>query len=364
MLSSKLIVKALRDLAAITGVRFFLLTPSGEFITGTAPLPPAIAKQARQLSGDPEKPSEQDTTQGPVFFSIKHKNRFLYLLAAEGEEASFAGRIAVSEISNLLSASEERLDKDNFIQRILLDNLMQTELHTYAKKLKIREESKRMVCLLEIPDPSDAESVLDALKTMFLTSGSQHYVCPVNAGQIAVVSDLTSSRVEEESRKIAEMINDMLGTQAMIPVRLSYGGVSENLTFLSQSYKEAHLAMEVGKIFFPDQPIISYQKLGIGRLIYHLPQSLCELFLKETFKKDIFKELDKETTATVQQFFDNNLNVSETARQLYVHRNTLVYRLERFEKMTDLDLRRFDDALTFKIAMMVHAYLAYMEKKE
>jgi carbohydrate diacid regulator len=86
--------------------------------------------------------------------------------------------------------------------------------------------------------------------------------------------------------------------------------------------------------------------------------SLCEMFIKEIFgERNI--DLDDETMVTIQKFFENSLNISETARQLYIHRNTLVYRLERLEKMIGLDIRKFEDAMTFKIAMMVIAHMDY-----
>ena len=121
------------------------------------------------------------------------------------------------------------------------------------------------------------------------------------------------------------------------------------------------MALEVGKIFYVDKNVIAYSNLGIGRLIYQLPLPLCKMFIKEIFMNTSPDEFDEETLTTINKCFENNLNVSETSRQLYIHRNTLVYRLDKLQRSTGLDLRVFDDAITFKIALMVVKYMKYME---
>ena len=122
------------------------------------------------------------------------------------------------------------------------------------------------------------------------------------------------------------------------------------------------MALDVGKIFYSHKKVIAYGNLGIGRLIYQLPLPLCKMFIKEIFDDKTPDDFDEETLTTINKFFENNLNVSETSRQLYIHRNTLVYRLDKLQKSTGLDLRVFEDAITFKIALMVVKYMNYMEK--
>ena len=157
--------------------------------------------------------------------------------------------------------------------------------------------------------------------------------------------------------KLARSILDSLGLDKQSGSHIAYGAIVRELKEVSRSYKEARMALDVGKIFFDDRDVIAYSSLGIGRLIYQLPTTLCEMFLREVFKKNPIDALDQETLFTINKFFENNLNVSETARKLFVHRNTLVYRLEKIKKLTGLDLREFDDAITFKVALMVKKYL-------
>ena len=165
-----------------------------------------------------------------------------------------------------------------------------------------------------------------------------------------------------ELKHIAEMIVDMVNSEAMVNVRVSYGTIVHELKNVSRSFKEAKMALDVGRIFYAEKDVIAYHALGIGRLIYQLPESLCRIFIQEVFgSSTIPEEVDEEILATVQKFFENSLNISETSRQLFVHRNTLVYRIEKVQKATGLDMRVFEDALTFNIALMVVNYLKYLE---
>lgn len=363
MLSSRLIYQALSELAQITQTSIYLTDPSGNPPAGFAPLPDNLSERIRVFASSDES-TALFPEGGPVLTRFIQKGRTVYILAVSGKNSDSVAKIALSELGSLLSASEERMDKNHFIQRVLMDNFLLTELHEAAKKLKIHEDVPRAVCLLEASSAEDADAALTALQAMFGTAGSRQFVCRTDALQIAVVSELPSGAdYGREVRRIANMLADMLDTQAMISARIACGSPADSLTGLSQSYKEARMTMDVGKIFFPGQQIISYENLGIGRLIYQLPPSLCEVFLKETFDHNVFKELDKESMTTILQFFDNNLNISETARQLYLHRNTLVYRLEKLEKTTGMDLRKFDEAMIFKIAMMVNDYLTYTQNQ-
>ena len=164
--------------------------------------------------------------------------------------------------------------------------------------------------------------------------------------------------------EVAETTVAMMNTEAMINVRVAYGTIVEELKDVSKSYKEAKMALDVGKIFYAEKTVTAYSTLGIGRLIYQLPINLCEMFIEEIFGGKVPEELDEETLTTINTFLENNLKVSETSRQLYVHRNTLLYRLEKLEKYTGLDIRIFDDALTLKIALMVVRYMRYLESMD
>lgn len=243
------------------------------------------------------------------------------------------------------------MDKNRFIQNLLLDNLLLVDIYNQAKKMKIPVELRRAVFLVEARNEGD-NLILDTLKGLYAT-GTRDFVTAVDEKHVILVKAVESTEDYGDLSKTARTIADTLNMEAMVSVRVSYGTIIEELKDVSKSYKEAAMALEVGRVFYEEKTILAYNELGIGRLIHQLPESLCRMFLKEVFDGDVEGMFDDEELQTVFTFFDNNLNISETARQLYIHRNTLVYRLEKIQKRTGLDVRVFDDALTFKIAMMV-----------
>lgn len=266
----------------------------------------------------------------------------------------------IGQIMQLTDAYKEKYNKSSFIHNLLMDHVLQMDMYNRAKKFHVSVEANRVVFIVETENEEDA-AALEIMKHLF-QSGKGDYVLQEDTRNIVLVKQLKDKADEETIRDIAEMIVDMVNTEAMSKVRVSYGNLSTKLDDLSRSYKEARMALEVGRIFYQEQTIIPYGKLGIGRLIYQLPVPLCKMYLKEVFGDRLPDTFDEETITTINIFFDNNLNISETARQLYVHRNTLVYRLEKLQKQTGLDIRVFDDALTFKIAIMVAGYMKFMKE--
>lgn len=267
---------------------------------------------------------------------------------------------AIGQIMQLTGAYKEKYNKASFIQNLLMDNILLVDMYNRAKKFRIDIEAKRTVFIVETETEEDI-AALEIIKHLFQSQNGD-YVITVDTHSIVLVKQMKDGSDEETMRDIAEMIVDMVNAEAMSKVRVSYGTMSEKLDDLSRSYKEARMALEVGRIFYSEQTIIPYGKLGIGRLIYQLPVPLCKMYLKEVFGDRLPDTFDEETITTINIFFDNNLNISETARQLYVHRNTLVYRLEKIQKQTGLDIRVFEDALTFKIASMVAGYMKFMKE--
>ena len=185
------------------------------------------------------------------------------------------------------------------------------------------------------------------------------FVLSIGETDVALIQQLPESTEPQGSREDRHAASRKpCARSGESTVVVGIGTMAMHLRDLAKSYKEAQIAIEVGKVFDTEKYIINYENLGIGRLIYQLPTTLCEMFLQEVFKKNPIDALDQETLFTINKFFENNLNVSETARKLFVHRNTLVYRLEKIKKLTGLDLREFDDAIAFKVALMVKKYLA------
>ena len=255
-------------------------------------------------------------------------------------------------------AYKERFDKDNFIKNLLLDNLLLVDIYNRAKKLHIDVETKRVVFILETGQGKDY-TALENVKNIFQGKKGD-FITAVDEKSIIVVKEVNPGDGYAEMQKIAESILQAVREKDEL-VHIAYGTIVKELKEVSRSYKEARMALDVGKIFFDEKEIIAYSSLGIGRLIYQLPIPLCKMFIKEIFENKSPDDFDEETITTINKFFENSLNVSETSRQLYIHRNTLVYRLDKLQKSTGLDLRVFEDAITFKIALMVVRYMKYME---
>ena len=359
LVSSQVLQKTIDELRAITRIDLCVLSLEGQMLASTfsenSPNPDYIREFANS-------PADSQVLQGYHFFKVYDDQNVEYVLVTGGgsEDAYMIGKIAVSQIQNLIIAYKERLDKNNFIQNLLLDNLLLVDIYNRAKKLRIDTDVKRVVFMVETKYEKD-NSAMETVKSLF-ASKPKDFITAIDEKSIIIVKELKESDDFEELNRIARTLVDMLNAEAMSQVRVSYGNVIHEIKDVSRSYKEAKMALEVGKIFYSDKIVIPYSNLGIGRLIYQLPIPLCQMFMKEVFGDQLPDTFDDETLTTINKFFENNLNVSETSRQLYVHRNTLVYRLEKLQKSTGLDIRVFDDALTFKIAMMVVSYMKYMEK--
>ncbi len=300
-------------------------------------------------------PADSQVVQNRHFFKIYKEEAVAYILVTRGNDASLTGRIAVSELHNLLLASRVRLDKEHFMQELLSGQLQDREMREKAGKLRIEEKTQRALYVARTKEEKDAA----ALETVRMLFGAEtgYFVVEMDAHHIVLVGELKGKEPEVQLQQTAHTLVDTLNMEAMSSVRVACGAVAQTLGELPRAYQEARMALEVGRIFYSDRKVISYGSLGLGRLIYQLSPSLCQLFLQETLKGKTLADLDEETLTIIRRFFENNLNISETARQLYLHRNTLVYRLEKIEKQLGLDIRRFEEALTLKIAMMVESYL-------
>ena len=262
-------------------------------------------------------------------------------------------------LNNAKAFYEEKHDRGTFVKNIIMDNILPGDIYIRAKELHFATDAPRAVFLVRQFGRSDVATV-DVLSGMF-SDKLQDFVISINETDIAVVKQLAGEPEAEELEKLARSMEDTLRNELFIKTVIGIGTVATHLRELADAYKEAQTAIDVGKVFDTEKSIINYENLGIGRLIYQLPTTLCEIFLSEVFKKSSIDSLDQETLFTINKFFENNLNVSETSRKLFVHRNTLVYRLEKIKKLTGLDLRQFDHAIVFKVALMVRKYLSSRE---
>lgn len=357
MVTTQVIQNCIDNLKNITKVELVIVDVEGVL----------IAKNTDRFSVDTDaivafatSNVESQTVSGCQYMKIYDEGDPIYvLLCGDTSEESMIGRVAVSNIQALITAYKERFDRNNFFQNLILDNLLLVDIYNRAKKLHIEIQKPRMVYILEIPSGKEGYA-MEFVKGIF-SSQSGDYVTAVDEQNIIVIKQLDSATDYEVANEVAESTVAIMNTEAMMNVKMAYGTIVEELKDVSKSYKEAKMALDVGKIFYAQKDVVAYSTLGIGRLIYQLPVNLCQMFIEEIFGDKIPDGLDEETLTTVNMFLENNLNVSETARQLYVHRNTLLYRLEKLEKMTNLDIRIFDDALTLKIALMVVSYMKYLE---
>ena len=357
MISNQILQNTIDGLKNITRTDLCVLDVEGKILAATFPDADSFSESAQSFVNSP---ADSQVVNGCQFFKVFDEHQLEYILLAYGdsEDVYMIGKIASFQIQNLLVAYKERFDKDNFIKNLLLDNLLLVDIYNRAKKLHIDIEVRRVVFLIETHRDKDGNE-LEKIRGLF-GGKSKDFVTAVDEKNIIVVKELAENEQYEDLRKTAEVILNLFRGDGN-GVHISYGTVINELKEVSRSYKEARMALDVGKIFFEEQNIIAYSQLGIGRLIYQLPIPLCKMFIKEIFDGKSPDEFDEEILTTINKFFENSLNVSETSRQLYIHRNTLVYRLDKLQKSTGLDLRVFEDAITFKIALMVVKYMKYME---
>jgi len=288
--------------------------------------------------------------------------KFDYAVFVEGiDEMSRASCMMAAVAFNEAKTNyEEKHNKAAFLKNIISDNILPGDVYVRTKELHFVPDVPRVLLLVRQVERADVASV-EVLQGLF--PDKQHdFVISVNETDIVIIKELPGGENNAEVKAIAENIESALKNELQIKSIVGIGTTARHLRELADRYKEAQIAIDVGRVFDSEKTIISYENLGIGRIIYQLPTTLCEMFLNEVFKKNPIETLDEDTLETINRFFENNLNVSETSRKLYVHRNTLVYRLEKIKKLTGLDLREFDDAIVFKVAMMVKQYLDSVNK--
>lgn len=357
MISTRKLQNCLNEIKEIAKLDLAVFYENGKAVTTTMNVDkvvPSLVQEFRTSEDEIKEFAER------IFYKISIEDEAEYILMTEGvvDNAVVIGQMAANQIKNLIISKAETYDRNNFIQNVLLGNLLAVDLYGRAKRLHI--EAKPRVTFVIDTGHKSTDMVMELVKNLsdlkagdFVTSVDEHSVILVKD-----VSYMNQESMAEELESIAVSLVDNLHMEAMVKVRVGYGNVVTQIPDIAQSYQEAKMALEVGKVFYASMDTVSYGKLGIGRLIYQLPMSLCDMFIKEVFGDTIPDILeDEEAMSTINKFFENNLNISETARQLYVHRNTLVYRLERIEKAIGLDIRSFDDAMTFRIALMVLAHM-------
>ncbi len=350
------IQKCLDDWNRISGLDFCILDENDQIYISTGDRRLPSSEKLAQFREDPALCISNRSCSLYKLNNIPQSNMLL-IVWGSGEQASTIGELAVCQVESLLTAYTEKTDKNLFMQNLLLVRYSDVDAFNRAKRLHIDTCARRAVFLVETRQRKD-ENALATIRNIF-SARTRDFITAIDDSGIIVLRELQPSEDYSNLDDIAHMLVDMLNTEAMTSAWVSYSNIADDLKQLSDAYKEARTALEVGKIFYAGKKVFGYNRLGIGRLIYQLPADICEMFIDEFFKDESLDSIDDETLTTIRTFFENNLNLSETSRQLYVHRNTLVYRFEKLQKKFGLDIRTFEDALTFKLAMMVVNYIKY-----
>ena len=341
MISNQILQTNIEGLKGITRVDLCICDTEGKVLASTFT---GAEEYESAILAFVDSPADSQVIQGYQFFKVFDDHQLEYILLAKGgsDDVYMVGKMAAFQVQNLL-----------------LDNLLLVDIYNRAKKLHIETNVKRIVFIIETQHEKDVNA-LETVRSLFSTK-TKDFITAVDEKNIILVKEVKPGETYDDLEKTATSIVDMLNTESLTRVSVAFGTIVNEIKDVSRSYKEAKMALDVGKIFYSSKNVVAYSKLGIGRLIYQLPLPLCRMFIKEIFDGKSPDEFDEETLTTINKFFENSLNVSETSRQLYIHRNTLVYRLDKLQKSTGLDLRVFEEAITFKIALMVVKYMKYME---
>lgn len=358
MISNQVLQNTIEGIKEISHLELGIMDADGREVAVTAPVFEEVSGAIPEFASSPADSQSAGQYQ---FFKVMDDQQLEYVIVVYGETDSslIIGRMTAFQIKGLMAAFKEHYDKDSFMKNLLLDNLLLVDIYGRAKKLHIAVDAQRVVLIIEAGEEKD-RNILESMQE-FSGISSMDFVTAVDENNVVVVKDLSDGRARD-IEKTANDIEAYLLRMGITGARVAYGTAVNEIKEVSRSYKEAKMALDVSKIFFEERTVIAYNELGIGRLIYQLPIPLCRMFIREIFKGKSPEKFDQETLTTINKFFENSLNVSETSRQLFIHRNTLVYRLDKLQKSTGLDLRVFEDAITFKIALMVVKYMKYMER--
>ncbi len=358
MLSNQMLQKIITDIQGIIHAPCSVWSIEGICLANTGEQDEYLQGKVQMFA---DSGLEEKCLSRVAFFQVCDDGEPKYILAIEGslDHMETTGRLCACQMGHLIQAYKSRVDKKKFYQNLLLHNMLPVDVLNQAKKLGVEIEARRVLFVIE-PKQEDDNLIIETLKGLYAT-GTKDYVTSVEENNIVLIKTLSSTENYKDVNYIAKTIVDTLNAEAMVSVRVAYSTIVQEIRDVYKAYKEAVMALNVGRIFYEEKNILAYNELGIGRLIHQLPTSLCDMFLDEVFAENALEQLDEETLATVNIFFENSLNISETARKLYIHRNTLVYRLEKLQKTTGLDVKVFDDALMFKIALMVAKHMKSMQ---
>ncbi len=357
-LAAEKLNQVLAEMGEIAHRNLLLFSSEGEWIAGALP----DGDFSPEIKSFVDSPAQSQTRNGWGYLRIELEEGTDYVLLCSVEdnrdESYVLGRMASCAIRNLLLASQEGGSVSGTLREVLNGEITGAKGAEQCSRIGLKP-CKSLLYVIQSREEAD-EILVETLRNLFGNGPSDHVV-EMDAFRtvlIKAVADMGDTDFEA----YAQMIADNLQTEAMVNVWVGYGDPIDSFEQMGTAYQNACTALKIGMVFYAEDQVFYYQKLGIGRLIYQLPADLCEMFLRELLGENMELDLDEETMTTIKKLFENNLNISETARQLYIHRNTLVYRLERIEKRLGLDIRTFDDAMLFRIALLVRVHLNELNK--
>lgn len=272
-------------------------------------------------------------------------------MVSETEVHLYASMISTALMA-IFKIYTENYDSENFMKRIIEGEAK--DIPSHARILKIQDEAIRVVFVINA-EPKHVEGVLQIVQNMAV--GRNDFLFEKGSGEIVFIRTCKTEPSAGKLHGIAKQISDAVATEVLEFVSVGIGAVVYNLEDVERSYKSAVNALDIGEIFANKNKIYAYSNLGISRLISSVPIGKCKAFLNEVMSHKILSEIDEETLNSIQTFLDCDMNIALAAKSLYIHRNTMVYRLDRLQKQTGLDVRKFEDAMLFEIAMMIHKYL-------
>ena len=358
MTSNRLLQECLEDFTDILRLPMALYDQNRNCVAGEEPEPP----DAQTFENFSDSAADMQALGNRCLFRVGDEQGYILSVSGNAKDSYSMGQLACRQLERLLEIGYKREDRSRFAHDLLLDNLLPMDIAGYAKQMHVDTGCRWTVFLVE-GRGCEAADIQMILKNI-LANRTMDFVAPMEEHTVAVLRSMKEGESREEMEELAHVFVDTVSAETLARIRTSCGTPAKTLREASRSYKEAKMALEVAEIFDSSRTVITYEQLGIGRLIYQLPVPLCEMFLREVFGACDPEEMDEELLSTIYRFMDNNLNLSETSRQLYVHRNTLVYRLEKLQRTLGLDIRKFEDAMTFKIAMMGRDYMKYLDKRE
>ena len=337
----------------ISKVDLFVYDFKGKIVANTSEADDKISDAVIKFV---ESKKDKDEKSSLCFYRINETN---FVLVASGKDAKMVGEMTAFQIENLNSAGAT--EENDFLKKLITNDILPTDLKNQTKQMGVEVKGAKCVFIIESEHEKNG-IVIEALKNVLVDETD--LISDVDDKNIVLVKELVDTKDLKEASEIAYAIVDMLNTEIMQNAKVSYSSVISNIKDTANAYNEARVALDAGKIFRNEEQVISYNQIGIEKLIYQMPLATCKDFINEVFGGEAPDVFDNETAVTVEKMFENNLNISEASRQLFIHRNTLVYRLDKIYKSTGFDLREFEDAMMFRVVMMMQKYIEYMSDLE